>query len=158
MHDLRVPTVCLPVEIHCVSGRSVRGDIFLPAFSSRQPGPMGPEEWTDTVPHFFPVRSRESGTTTLLNRDAVVAVTIAAASNPIDTQSYVDCPVSRVVVEAGSERFEGDIVVDMPPDQRRVLDWLNGPHTFLTVRTEVAHHLIQKRHINRVVELTQVRR
>lgn len=153
MHDLRVPTICLPVEIRCLTGRSVLGDIFLPAYSSRQAGPMGPEEWTDTVPHFFPVRSREASTTVLLNRDAVVALTVPASANELDSQSLVDCPVARVAVEAGGARFEGDIVVDMPPDQRRVLDWLNAPHTFLTVRTGIAHHLIQKRHITSVVEL-----
>lgn len=158
MHDLRVPTICLPVEIRCLAGRSVLGDIFLPAYSSRQPGPMGPEEWTDTVPRFFPVRSRDTNATTLLNRDAVVAVTVPAAANPHDGQSLGDCPVTRVAVDAAGERFEGDIVVDMPPDQRRVVDWLNGSHGFLTVRTDLAHHLIQKRHITSVVELAPVRR
>lgn len=153
MQDLRVPTNCLPVEIRCVNGRSVLGDIFLPAYSSRHSGPMGAEEWTETVPHFFPVRSRVTGTTTLLNRDAVVAVSVPV---PLDDQTEaacLDCPVTRVAVEAGTDRFEGDIVVDMPPGQRRVLDWLNAHEGFLTVRTPIAHHLIHKRHITSVVEL-----
>ena len=153
MDDFRVPTIALPVEIRCTDGRSVLGDIFLPAHSSLQPGPMLPEEWTGTVPTFFPVRSRETCATTLLNRDAVVAVTVPAAANTADDDGELGAPVSHVAVEAAGERFVGDIVVDMPPGHQRVADWLNAPGAFITVRSGAAHHLIQKRHVTRVVEL-----
>lgn len=153
MYDLRVPTICLPVEIRCADGRSLLGDIFLPAHSSRQAGPMRPNEWSDTVLAFFPVRSRDTQTTTLMNRDAVVALTVPAAANEDDCDAELDSPVARVAVDAGGERFEGDIVVDMPPGQQRVADWLNAPSAFITLRAGPAHHLIQKRHVTRVVEL-----
>lgn len=153
MYDLRVPTICLPVEIRCSDGRSLLGDIFLPAHSSRQAGPMRPEEWSDTVHPFFPVRSRDTQTTTLMNRDAVVALTVPASANEDECDAGIDSPIARVAVEAGGERFEGDIVVDMPPGQQRVADWLNAPSAFITLRAGLAHHLIQKRHVTRVVEL-----
>jgi hypothetical protein len=153
MHDLRVPTICLPVEIRCLDGRSVLGDIFMPAYSSRQAGPMRPDEWSDTMPMFFPVRSRDTHTTTILNRDAVVAVTVPASANDHDSEADLESPVARVAVEASGERFEGEIVVDMPPGQQRVADWLNAPGGFITIRAGLAHHLVQKRHVTRVVEL-----
>lgn len=153
MSDLRVPTKSLPVDILCIDGTTVLGDIYLPAQSSRQPGPMLPEEWSDTVHAFFPVRSRAAHTLTILNRDAVVAVTVPAAANTGDDDTLVDLPVFRVAVDAGGVRFEGDVVVDMPPGHQRVADWLNAPGAFLTVRAGVAHHLIQKRHVLRVLEL-----
>lgn len=153
MHDLRVPTICLPVEIHSVDGRSVLGDIFLPAHSSRQAGPMRADEWSDTVHAFFPVRSRDTRTTTLMNRDAVVAFTVPASANQDDADVELDSPVARVAVEAGGQRFEGDVVVDMPPGQQRVADWLNAPSPFMTLRAGLVHHLIQKRHVTSVIEL-----
>jgi hypothetical protein len=64
--------------------------------------------------------------------------------------------VFRVAVDAGGTRFEGDVVVDMPPGLQRVADWLNAPGAFLTVRAGLAHHLIQKRHVLRVLELDRV--
>ncbi|MGE0812274.1 MAG: hypothetical protein AB7O28_00200 [Vicinamibacterales bacterium] len=158
MNELRVPTTCLPVEIRCTDGRLLLGDIFMPAHSSRQPGPMRPDEWCDTVQTFFPVRSRDARTTTLLSRDAVVSVTVPASANEDDAESHMDSPVARVVVEAAGARYEGDLVVDMPPGHQRVADWLNAPAAFITLRAGVAHHLIQKRHVTAVVELDGGRR
>lgn len=156
MDDLRVPTAALPVEILCADGATVLGDIFLPAFSSRQSGPMPPDEWTETAPAFFPVRSRAARTLTLVNRDEVVAVTVPAASNALNDDALVDSPVFRVAVETGRVKFEGDIVIDMPPGHQRVADWLNAPAHFITLRDGTAHHLIQKRHVLRVLELDRI--
>lgn len=156
MDDLRVPTTSLPAEILCSDGATVLGDIFLPAYSSRQPGPMPPDEWTETVPAFFPVRSRAARTLTLVNRDEVVAVSVPATSNTLHDDALVDCPVFRVAVDTGRVKFEGDIVIDMPPDHQRVADWLNAPGSFITLRDGAAHHLIQKRHVLRVLELERV--
>jgi len=156
MDDLRVPTTSLPVDILCVDGTTVMGDIFMPAQSSRQPGPMRPDEWGDTVHPFFPVRSRTAHSLTIVNRDAVVAVTVPAAANAAEYDAMVDLPVFRVAVDAVGTRFEGDVVVDMPPGHQRVADWLNAPGAFLTVRAGLAHHLIQKRHVLRVMELDRI--
>lgn len=153
MSDLRVPTTSLPVEIRCTDGRSFAGEIFMPAQSSRQLGPMRPDEWSDTVHVFFPFRSYESQGLTILNRDAVVSIAVPADVNESDGEEDLGNPVFHVAVEAGGARFEGDIVIDMPPDHRRVADWLNAPEPFITLRTGATHHLIQKRHVTRVVEL-----
>ncbi|MGD9905467.1 MAG: hypothetical protein AB7U83_18515 [Vicinamibacterales bacterium] len=153
MDDLRVPTNSLPVEIRCTDGRSVLGDIFLPSQSSRQPGPMRPDEWIETAHAFFPFRSQEAGALTIVNRDNVVAVTVPADTNLDPGDAIVETPVYRVAVNAGGVVFEGDIVIDMPPGQQRVADWLNAPEAFITVRAGSVHHLIQKRHVTRVVEL-----
>jgi hypothetical protein len=153
MDDLRVPTTSLPVEILCADGRAMLGDIFLPAQSSLQSGPMRPDEWSESPHPFFPFRSREAQTLTILNRGEVVSLTVPAASNGAADDTCTDVPVVRIAVEAGGTRFEGDVMVDMPPGHQRVADWLNAPAAFLTVRTGSAHHLIQKRHVTRVVEL-----
>ena len=153
MSDLRVPTISLVVEIRCADGGSMTGEIFLPSQSSRQPGPMRIDEWSDTVHAFFPFRSRDARALTILNRDAVVAVAVPAAANGGDDDTVIGTPVSHVAIDAGGATFEGDVVIDMPPDHQRVADWLNAPGGFITLRTGTVHHLIQKRHVTRVVEL-----
>jgi hypothetical protein len=40
----------------------------------------------------------------------------------------------------------------MPEEQRRVLDVLNRPGRFLTLRDGARHHLVQKNRITRVQE------
>jgi len=153
MDDLRVPTTSLPVEILCADGRAMLGDIFLPAQSSLQAGPMRPEEWTESAQVFFPFRSLEARSLTILNRTEVVSLTVPSASNASADAPCADVPVVRVAVDAGGTTFEGDVLVDMPPGHQRVADWLNAPATFITVRAGSAHHLIQKRHVTRVVEV-----
>jgi len=156
MDDLRVPTTSLPVEILCADGHALLGDIFLPAHSALQEGPMRPEEWIETVLRFFPFRLLESRALAILNRTDVVSVTVPAGSNAAADAACPDTPVVRIAVEAGGTRFEGNVLVDMPPDHQRIVDWLNAPAAFFTVRTGSAHHLIQKRHVTRVVELCRL--
>lgn len=157
MDDFRVPTTSLPVEIHGTNGQHVLGEIFLPAQSSLQPGPMRPDEWSDTVHAFFPFRSRETDGLAILNRDTVVAITVPASANADEGELWMDSPICHVAVEAGGQRYEGDILVDTPPGHQRVADWLNAPGAFITVRSGLAHHLIHKRHVTRVVELDRIR-
>jgi hypothetical protein len=153
MPDLRVPTISLPVEVRCADGRAIAGEIFLPAHSSRQAGPMRPEEWSDTAPQFFPIRAHDTRALTILNRDAVVALTVPAGANAGDADTAAGAPVSRIAIDAGGVTVEGDAIIDMPPGHQRVADWLNAPGAFITLRAGLVHHLIQKRHVTRVLEL-----
>ena len=156
MDDLRVPTTSLPAEILCADGETVQGEVFLPAQSARQPGPMPPDEWVESVHVFFPVRSTKTRALTIVNRDTVVAITVPAAANCVHDDELVDLPVFWVAVDAGGRRFEGDIVVDMPPGHQRVADWLNAAPPFLPLRSGLTHHLIHKRHVLRVLELERM--
>ncbi len=152
MNELRVPTTSLPVEIRCADGRRFVGDIFMPSQSSRQQGPMRPDEWADTVQTFFPFRAYDALRPTLFNRDTVVSITVAAEVNEGGNEEALANPISRVAIDASGEHFEGRVLIDMPPNQRRVVDWLNTPGVFITLRSGVTHHLIQKRHVTRVIE------
>ena len=43
----------------------------------------------------------------------------------------------------------------MPEANRRVLDYLNRPEAFLTLREGDRHHLVRKARITRVVEIRE---
>lgn len=159
MTDLRVPTTRQAVTITSSDGCAAEGHVFMPAQSSRHAGPMRADEWADTVHTFFPFRPRDAAHSTVLNLEAVVAFTVpiedtSAAAETLEAL-LTDAPVARVTVDAGGARFEGDVIIDMPPDHQRVADWLNAPGTFITVRGRDAHHLIHKRHITRVTEMPE---
>ncbi len=159
MTDLRVPTTRQPVTITCTDGRAVDGHIFMPSQSSRHMGPMRADEWSDTVPTFFPFRARDSACSTIFNVAAVVAFTVpvdgAEAQADARDAALVDAPMARVAVNAAGASFEGHVIIDMPPGHQRVADWLNAPGPFITVRARGHHHLIHKRHITRVAELPE---
>jgi hypothetical protein len=112
---------------------------------------MRPDEWIEGPQAFFPFRSQDAGALTIVNREHVVAVTVPATTNADDDPVLGDSV--HVAVHAGVTRFAGHIVIDMPPDHRRVADWLNAPGAFITLRAGLVHHLIHKRHVTRVIEL-----
>jgi hypothetical protein len=150
MDDFKVPTTQLATEIHCVDGSVLRGRIFMPALSAVHSGPMLPQEWVNSPPLFFPFR-QDDGTTILVNKDQVVAMSVAATPEGDDEAREPAAPVRRATVEAGGKRFEGGLAIDMPEHQRRVVDYLNRPEAFLCLISGENHLLIRKALISRVV-------
>jgi hypothetical protein len=153
MSELRVPTMALAAEVVCADGRTFLGRIFVPATASRHPGPMRPEEWMNESAQFFPFLSDDGGDPVVLNKREVLVLTVPATSDYGDVPDGAENPVRRVVIEAEDKRLEGSIVIDMPANRSRPVDYLNRPEAFLTLRDGEKHHLVQKERITRVIEL-----
>ncbi|HEY3381596.1 MAG TPA: hypothetical protein VGK32_07500 [Vicinamibacterales bacterium] len=133
----------------------LHGTCYLPVLSALQTGPMLPQEWINGPSSFFPFRSGEGGSTVLVNKRQVLSLSVASPSRE-DERSWDSAALVRhVLVEAGSERFEGEIVIDMPENQRRLVDHLNRPEAFLLVQSGHRQHLIQKDRISRVAEIRE---
>ena len=118
MNDFKVPTVQLATELHCVDGVVLRGCVYMAALSAVHAGAMTPQEWINSPPAFFPFR-QEDGTTTLVNKHQVLAMSVAAPPASDEEAWETAELVRRAAVEAGGKRFEGDVVNDMPENQRR---------------------------------------
>ena len=151
MSELRVPTIATTAQVACADGRSFSGRVFVPASAFRHTGPMRPEEWINEPAAFFPFLPDREDLPVLLNKQQVVAITIATPASDEDLAPAED-GVRRVEVECGAVRFEGELRIDMPVGQRRVLDTLNRPERFVVLRAGKRQHLVHKRHITRVVE------
>jgi hypothetical protein len=151
MSELRVPTVALAAEVNCGDGRAFSGRIFVPAAALRHSGPMRPEEWINEPTAFFPFLPDGEQVPVLLNKQEIVAVTLTSPPSEGELPPAED-GVRKVTIECGALRFEGDLRIDMPEGQRRVLDTLNRTERFLTVRAGERHHLVHKRYITRVLE------
>jgi hypothetical protein len=154
MSELRVPTVATATEILCADGRSFRGRVFVPALASRHSGPMRLEEWLNEPTPFFPFRPDDADAPVLMNKREVLVMTFAAP--PLDEEGP-EPPAARrrVAVECEARRLEGVLVIDMPSHLSRVLDCLNRPQMFLTLREDNRHHLVQKERITRVLEIPE---
>lgn len=152
--EFLVPRLLRSAEVLGVDGHLVRGRVFLPASAQSHPGAMRAEEWMNDPAPFFPFLPDGEGTPVILNKDRLLVVTVQASADQDDTLDQVATPVRRVAVECGGVRFEGDVVIDMPANQLRVLDLLNRPGAFLTVRSGEVHHLVRKSRITRVREIS----
>jgi hypothetical protein len=154
MYDFKVPTVQLATELHCVDGQVLRGHVYMAALSAVHAGPMLPQEWINSPPTFFPFR-QDAGPTILVNKEQVLAMSVAAPP-PSAEQAWEPANlVRRAVVEAGSKRFEGDVVIDMPENQRRLVDYLNRSEAFLCLVMGENHMLVRKELISRVLEVQE---
>jgi hypothetical protein len=150
--EFQVPRLLRAAEVLCADGRVLRGRVFLPASAESHAGAMRAEEWMNDETAFFPFLLDGEGRPIILNKAQVVVVTVAASADHDETLEQVGLPVKHVRVECGALRVEGDVLVDMPVNQSRILDVLNRPGAFLNVREGERHHLVRKAGITRVSE------
>jgi hypothetical protein len=150
--EFKVPTVALKAEAALADGRRFRGRIFLPTAAHDHAGSMRAEEWMNDGVDFFPFLLDDAAAPVLLNKREVVALTVPASADRDRTLEAVPLPRRRLALECGTRRFEGTIVIDMPENHSRVLDYLNRPGAFVTLRDGDRHHLVAKARITRVSE------
>ncbi|HSD26485.1 MAG TPA: hypothetical protein VLL75_04230 [Vicinamibacteria bacterium] len=150
--EFHVPRLLRAAEVLCSDGRVLRGRVFLPATADSRAGAMRAEEWMNEPAGFFPFLPDGEGRPVILNKAQVAVVTVAASADRDETPDEVGPPMKRVRVECGALRLEGEVLVDMPAHQSRVLDLLNRPGAFLNVREGGRHHLVRKSGITRVSE------
>jgi hypothetical protein len=150
--EFHVPRLLRAAEVLCSDGRLLRGRVFLPATAESHPGAMRAEEWMNDPASFFPFLPDGEGRPVILNKDQVAVMTVSASADHDETLEQLKVPVKPVRVECGSTWLEGEVVVDMPVNQLRILDVLNRPGAFLNVREGGRHHLVRKAGITRVSE------
>jgi hypothetical protein len=150
--EFKVPTVALSAEAVLADGRRFRGRIFLPTAAHDHAGSMRAEEWMNEAADFFPFLHDDASSPVLLNKREVVALSVPASADRDTTLEGMPLPQRRLALECGARRFEGTIVIDMPENHSRVVDYLNRPGAFLTLRDGERHHLIAKARITRVTE------
>lgn len=154
MSEFSVPTSPLRVVLSLSDGRTVEGDVFLPAKSPVRDGPMLAGEWANLAPVFIPLRPATGTEVTLVNRDHVVAIALRPGVPADDPMEMADARQHRVVLEtAGGPRFEGLLSVAMPRYQQRVVDWMNSQDAYVTLDVDGRALLVQKAHIIRIIEL-----
>jgi hypothetical protein len=150
--EFRVPRVLRAAEVLVADGERMRGRVFLPAAAESRPGAMRAAEWMNEPAEFYPFLPDGEGAPAILSKAQTVMVTVMASADQDDTLENAPAPLRRIRVECGPVRIEGEVVMDLPEQQSRVLDLLNREETFLTIRDGELHHLVRKSYITRVTE------
>jgi hypothetical protein len=144
MEEFRVPTTPIDVELQFVDGRISRGTVFVPAST-----PV--DSWVGEATLFFPFRREGAAEAELVAKRSVVRLSFTPPAAP-DPDTAPEVERCRVAIECSGGQFEGEILVDMPSHQRRLLDYINQPAGFVAVHQGGTVHLIQKRLVIRVVQ------
>ena len=150
--EFRVPRVLRAAEVLCADGERIRGRMFLPATAEAHAGPMRAEEWMNDPADFYPFLPDGEGSPVILSKQQTIMVTVMASADRDEALEGAPAPVRPIRVECGAVRIEGEVVIDLPAQQSRVLDLLNRDGSFLTVRDGAVHHLVRKSHITRVTQ------
>ena len=153
MDELHVPTVALAAEVACTDGRTLAGRIFVPAAASHNSGPMRPEDWINAPLPFFPFLPDDAPAPVIVNKHTVIMVTLQGAEGT-EGEALIGLE-RRVVIECGERRIEGLLHIDMPQNLQRLQDYLNRNELFVTLTDGPRHHLVQKHHITRVIEIRE---
>jgi hypothetical protein len=144
----RVPTVPVEVEILMEDGRREAVVLYLSTVSETHSGPETLDEFLDKDRSFIGARSKESGQSFILNRDALVLVE-APASAParLKREEMVASAIElvRIQLSRGSV-VEGTLLMTVPPEQARISDYLNQKESFVAVDAGERILYVNKRH------------
>jgi hypothetical protein len=144
----------MEAEILCADGRSFRGRVFIPPWPCGTAGPCASRNGSTTRSPFFPFLADAAEAPVLMNKREVLVMTFPTPP-PDEESAEPEGPHRRVAIECEARRLEGVLVIDMPAHLSRVLDFLNRPQTFLTLRDDDRRHLVQKERITRVLEIPE---
>lgn len=152
MNELQVPTVAIEAEVACIDGRTLAGRIFVPA-ASHHNGPMRPADWINESRPFFPLVPDDATAPVIVNKHTVVLVTLQG-SGGMEEETQIGLE-RRVLIECGGRQIRGLLHIDMPENLQRLQDYLNRNELFVTLIDGPRHHLVQKHHITRVIEIRE---
>lgn len=144
MEEYRVPTTSIEVELQFTDSRVQRGVIFVPASQSV-------DAWSADPAAFFPFRPAGTQGTELIARRSVVRLSFTP---PPAREEDAPTGMERcaVAIEYAGGRFDGEVLLDTPSNQRRLVDYVNQPGAFLTLHKGEKAHLIQKRWVVRIIQ------
>ncbi len=116
---------------------------------------MRPGEWLNERQPFFPFLPDDSDSPVLLNKLQVLVVSVSTAADALPSYEEAGAELRRVVVECGPRVIEGSLLIQLPENHRRVLDYVNQAELFLTLRDGDRHHYVQKHQVTRVIEVRE---
>lgn len=148
--DLRVPTVPVTVEVLLDTAETLKGQVFLPAMASRHSGQPRPDEWVNQPTGFFPFLVEGGKSAVILNK-ATVAAILFPLRPEFDLEGNTGFMSSVEVTWAGRVA-EGRLLINMPAERTRVLDYLNSTDQFIPVWTDNVYYLIRRDCITRIIE------
>ena len=145
MYPYRIEKERIPVTLRLFGGQSLAGDIFVQPSSYRQLGHESPLDVMNAADAFFPFQ-RQDGTILLIPKERVAEVR-GVTLTPEDEMRRDSARAVEVAVQLldGSEH-PGIILLEMPSDRPRVVDFLNfGRDRFFTLFGDNDIHLINVR-------------
>ena len=154
--EYRIPKLEISAEVSLLAHPQKEVKLFLHEHAETHAGAERPSDLLNGPGEFFPA-VEPSGKLVLLHRDAVTVISVSAESEfpPDESGEGIEDPeqAAKVPVEViiqGGTVIRGTVRFVLPEGRNRLIDFLNMPDRFLTVRENGLARLINKRRIVRV--------
>ena len=153
MDELRIPVTGRMVVIELIGGAQLGGLVFIPSAAPDHDGTMRLVEWLNAQGDFFPFQPRGEEGYAVINKRGVLCLTAyhERDSEDFDLTDGSTCKCA-VAIEAAGQSFAGQLIIDTPYNNRRVLDVLNDGKQFVYLLESGKEVHINKTFIVQVVE------
>ena len=154
----RVPKLRVTVELVLMGGERRDVELFVAGQRANAPTRQYVIDLLAGDESFLPARSDDG--MRLYNKDNLlwVAIDLSGGEVPVEEaaaepeQEFFDVRKSIAVEFAGDRRLEGDLLYSPPPGRSRVTDYLNEISRFFRLWTPSHVFMVNKNHIESVVE------
>jgi hypothetical protein len=154
--EYRIPKQEVSAEVSLLGHPRKVVKLFLHERAETHAGPERPSDLLNGAGEFFPV-IEPPGKLVLLHRDSVMVISIAVGSEFHGSDPAGEAAAGEgatelsveVILQDGSH-LRGTVRFAMPEGRNRLIDFMNLPERFLTMREESLARLINKRRIVRI--------
>lgn len=153
----QIPKLEAPAELVLNDSRCLKGKLFLSILPSSRLGHSSVLDGLNEAQKFFPFLSDESNKVEIFNKDFIIEVIIDIK---LDQEEQTNILESNIWIEevevqcTNSITLVGQVVLDLPPNRARVLDFFNLPEAFFALQKNDKTHVINKKYVTSVKELT----
>lgn len=147
----RIPKACEPVVLTLDGGMQVSGNVHLCLVSGVHTGRERIIDLLIAPPPFFPVTT-EQGTRLVHKRRVITLGFTTLYDAELDDAESEGAAESAVEIElcgvpAERSTLQGRVRIVMPPEQSRVVDYLNASHGFFPLLTDGLVVLVNRHYV-----------
>jgi hypothetical protein len=155
----QIPKFEAQAELLFVDNRRLTGRLFLSILPASPLGHTSVLDWLNEPMNFFPFLPDQRNEAMILNKQQLVYAVVNAELNQDDVADMLEETTWIEQVEVACDPFvvlKGKILLNMPPDKARVLDFLNQPMRFFAIKEGNQSYIVHKRYITGVKELSSL--
>ncbi len=153
----QIPKFEAPVELFLADNRRLKGKLFLSILPSSKLGHSSVLEGLNEPQKFFPFLPEYANQVEVFNKELLVEVVIDIKLDQEEQSNILESNIWIEEVEVQCSSYVtviGNVILDLPPNRARVLDFFNLPEAFFALQKGDKSHVINKKYVTSVKELT----
>lgn len=155
--ELKVPKLSATVLVRLTDGHAYKGVFRLAAEAATHHGHERVKDLLNAPEAMIPFFNPEKSETVLLNKAHILMIELADPDRASDSDSEIDFADRRglVVSLTGGIKVRGQVLINMPPEKDRTLDFLNRGERFFYLNSRDGLRIANLEHVIQVEEFSR---